>query len=332
MYDTFSPLETRDEQEINDFSTLLCSPTVFRDLQHLLFTRVWDSACDTRFLKCLSQIPQWLTLITALPYQQYRFGTVLEQWLIAYQRYRLELDDRLEQTCIFPQECLYPEVNGLLGIFLIELRQLLLSRTHQTRLWRNKKESEDNYQNYCEYVNGLFACYSRLVVLRLDFSYQQAFASSVTFEQAQAHLKQLLNNTRHNDLFNGLEGYIAKIEYGLEKQIHIHSLLFFNGHKRQGSSDINSAEDIGEYWKNTVTQGTGYYWNCNDKKRRYRYVGIGLIDARDMEKRNNLLIVVRYLCKKDTQLIKPRDKPQAKTLFKGDLRNHNPNRGRPRLS
>lgn len=327
MYDTFSPLETRDEQEINDFSTLLCSPTVFRDLQHLLFTRVWDSACDTRVLKYLSQIPQWLTLITALPYQQYRFGTVLEQWLIAYQRYRLELDDRLEQTCTFPQECLYPEVNGLLGIFLIELRQLLLSRTHQTRLWRNNRESEENYQNYCEYVNGLFACYSRLVVLRLDFSYH----SEASFETAQEHFQQLLNNARHKSFFDGLVGRITKIEYGLKKQIHLHTVWFFNGHIRKGSSHVDLARRIGEYWCNNITHGEGTCHNCNKNKDKYRYEGIGLIAAWDMEKRNNLLsYVVKYLCKKDTQEIKPRTQSQARTLSRGDLRNCNPNLGRSR--
>lgn len=327
MQGTFSPLETRAEQDINDFSTLLCDPTVFRDLQHLLFTRVLDSACNAGLLKYLSQIPRWLALIDALPYQQYRFGTVLEQWWIAYQRYPLALDYRLEQTCIAPCKHLYPEVNGLLGIFLIELHKLLLARIHQERLWRNNRESEDNYRSYCEYVNGLFACYSRLVVLRLDFSYR----SEASFETAQEHFQQLLNNARHNSLFDGLVGRIAKIEYGLEKQIHLHTVWFFNGHKRWKHSHIHLAESIGDYWCDNITRGEGSCHNCNKNQNKYRYDGIGLIEARDMKKRNNLLsYVVKYLCKKDTQEIKPRNQPQAKTLFRGDLRNCNPNLGRPR--
>lgn len=331
-YTDDSPFETRIEQDIHNFSELLCCPEVFKRMQHLLLVGVMPSA-DDKLLNYVAQIPCWLACLAALRYSQYQFGTVLEQWLSAYQKYPLALDHRLEQTCSNPCASAFPEVNGLLCVFLIELRQRLLSTEHRKRLYFDQRGAGDNYQSCCDYVDQLFDCYSRLVVIRLDFNYDQAFVSSVTFEQAQAHLKQLFDNTRHNKLFNGLEGYIAKIEYGLDKQIHIHSLLFFNGHKRQGSSDVDSAEDIGEYWKNTVTKGTGYYWNCNDKKRRYRYVGIGLVDARDIEKRNNLLSrVVRYLCKKDTQVIKPRDKPQAKTLFRGDLRNHNPKLGRPRLS
>lgn len=329
MQGTFSPLETRAEQDINKFSTLLCDPMAFQQLQHLLFAGVWNSACNSQLLDYLSRIPKWLTLITALPYRQYQFGTVLEQWWIAYQRYPLVLGHRLEQTCTAPHEHKYPAMNGLLGIFLIALRQLLLSRTHQERLSRNNRESEDNYQSYCVYVDGLFACYSRLMVLRLDFSYR----SEASFETAQEHFQQLLNNARHNQLFDGLVGRIVKIEYGLEKQIHLHSVWFFNGHKRKGSSDVHLAQRIGEYWCSTITHGAGTYWNCNDNRDDYRHNGIGLIEARDADKRHNLLsYVVKYLCKKDSQEIKPRNQPQAKTLFRGDLRNRNPNLGRQRLS
>ena len=50
-----------------------------------------------------------------------------------------------------------------------------------------------------------------------------------------------------------------------------------------------------------------------------------------MQKRNYLTqIAMEYLCKKKEQVIKPRDKPQTKTLTRGDLRNHNPNLGRQR--
>lgn len=324
---SLSAPDTRAEPDINEFSTLLCDPMTFQQLQHLLFAGVYS----TGLLDYLSRIPKWLTLITALPYQQYQFGTVLEQWLIAYQRYPLALDYRLAQTCTAPREHLYPEVNGLLGIFLIELRQLLLSPSHKNRLWRNDHESNANYQSYCAYVNDLFECYSRLVVLRLDLSYQQTHVSPVTFEQTKADVQQLFKNTRHNHLFNGLEGYIGKIEYGLEKQMHIHSVWFFNAHQRRGNSHVYLAQCIGEYWCNTITHGAGTYWNCNDNRGDYRHNGIGLIEARDADKRHNLLsYVVKYLCKKDSQEIKPRNQPQAKTLFRGDLRNRNPNLGRPR--
>jgi hypothetical protein len=340
MNDTdFSPLETRTEQDINNFSALLRNPEVLKGFEYLLLAGVIPSARHNKLLNYLTQIPRWLARITALPYRQYQFGTVLEQWLLAYQKYPLVLDYRLEQTCTNPSASSFPVMNRLLYCFLMALHRLLLSTQHRKRLYFNQREASENYKSCCAYVDGLFACCTRLVVIRLDFDYNQTFASSVTFEQAQAHLKQLLNNTRHNNkLFNELKGYIAKVEYGLDKQIHIHTLFFFNGHKRKGSSDVYLAEGIGEYWKNNVTQGTGEYWNCNENKSRYRYVGIGLIDISDttkrkqknLFKRKNLLRVVQYFCKKDTQMIKPRHSPQAKTLFRGDLRKHNPKLGRPR--
>jgi hypothetical protein len=83
------------------------------------------------------------------------------------------------------------------------------------------------------------------VVLRLDLSYQKHIAESKTFEDLRNHLDKMRNNARHNDtIFKGLDGYIFKVEFGLDKKIHAHVFLFFDGNKRLGSSDVFHAEGV----------------------------------------------------------------------------------------
>lgn len=113
----------------------------------------------------------------------------------------------------------------------------------------------------------------------------------------------------------------------------MHLILFFNGNKRKGSSDVYLGKQIGKYWCDVITQGHGWYWNCNDEKeKKYRWVGvgIGLIEAKDMDKRKNLLRVVEYLCKKKIQVIKSLSSPRMKSIRKGQIPTKLLKLGRPR--
>jgi hypothetical protein len=201
---------------------------------------------------------------------------------------------------------------------------------YRYRMTDARREEEQNLQSLKAYVDDLFLRWSRLVVIRIDLSYRQELC--MTYEQLKADLATFYSNRRHNALFDNECGFIMKIEYGLEKQLHVHTFFFFDGHKCRGDADVYLAQSIGEYWQNIITHGNGIYWNCNSNKCDYRYNGIGLVKYSDHDdKRKNLNIAMKYLCKKQEQVIKPLSFPRAKMLFKGDLRNHNPNLGRPRL-
>lgn len=329
--DDETQMDKDEENAIMEFEDLLRNPTVFKPMKYLLLCRISDLGSHfSHFLHLLAKLPHWLSLIQRLPHQDYQFSNHLEQWIIAYRKYPVALDQRLITTCTNPTSLEYPEVSSLLAMFLIELHRGLTSVAFQRKHCFDVIECDKNHAECTAYINGLFDCYSRLVVLRIDLSYRKEIAESKTFKDIRNDLDKMRNNARRNKIFNGLEGYIFKIEYGLDKKIHAHTLLFLNGHKRLGSSDVHHAEAIGEYWKNTITEGDGTYWNCNAHKKQYRYNGIGLVQHDDIEKRSYLIMAMKYLCKKTRQVIKPRDKPQTKTLTKGDLRNRNPNLGRPR--
>jgi hypothetical protein len=320
------------EKEILDFERLLINPEVFKFLQWILLAGVKQPHYEfDALLRLLPKVPQWLFAIQNLPYQQYQFSNHLEQWILAYQNSPVSINVELTYACENPSRLEYPCANGSLCMFLIELHRCLTSDQYRIRDYHDTVECNKNHDEYTNYINDLFNLYSRLVVLRIDLSYRKDIADSKTFENIREDLDKMRNNARNHPAFYGLKGYVIKIEYGLHKKIHAHALFFLDAHKRLGTSDVNHAEEIGEYWKKVTTKGDGDYWNCNALKGKYTFNGIGLVNASDMEKRTYLIMIaLDYLCKKKEQAIKPRDKPQTKTLTRGDLRNHNPNLGRPR--
>ena len=91
---------------------------------------------------------------------------------------------------------------------------------------------------------------------------------------------------------------------------------------------------MGKYWVDTITNGRGAYWNVNNNADRYDELGrlgIGVINWKDTQLRNNLKeFVIGYLCKVE-QFIRPKWGPNVRLFRRGlypELRINN--RGRPR--
>lgn len=157
-----------------------------------------------------------------------------------------------------------------------------------------------NYESAKRYDEALFRKYSRLMVVRIDFGYLQEHAQSMSAEEASKDFEHFLNNQRCKPtLFHALVGHIAKLEWGQDKKYHFHLILYFDG--SQVHKDSYLANEIGMYWKG-ITAGRGIFFNCNACKNKYKRLGIGMISHDDREARNNLLLAIRYITKKEQYL------------------------------
>ncbi len=201
------------------------------------------------------------------------------------------------------------------------IRQEWKARDVKLKIYNRRKESRERYAEYCKYADSLFEKYARLLVIRLDVFYQKQLAAAPDVHAVVADLNRLLNNRRSNTLFYAMCGYIAKIEYGIEKGIHIHLIYFFDGSKRNNSSHVHLAQEIGEYWVSTITKGCGAYWNCNAEASAYESRGrrgIGIVNHYDEKARANLSYVIRYLCKTD-QYLRPKIGAKVRLIRRGDF-------------
>lgn len=154
-----------------------------------------------------------------------------------------------------------------------------------------------NARGLNKYIDTLFEIYSKLLVVRLDLGYRREHAYNVTYNSIKRHVDQFLKNRGRVQLFKSMVGYALKIEEGIEKGLHVHMILFFNGSEVR--KDEWYADQVGNYWIGNITKGMGVYFNCHRFKSRYRGCGIGMIVHSDSTMRNHLKNAANYLTKVD---------------------------------
>ncbi len=181
-------------------------------------------------------------------------------------------------------------------------------------------ESNKRYVEYCQYVDELYRQVSRMIVLRVDLCYQKTLTHTIMLEDVSLDVSRLLRTTTYRPEFLGMKGYIAKIEYGIERGIHCHATFFFDGSVRNPGSHVHHAKLIGELWSQLITKGKGIYWNVNDQAvdfERLNRCGIGAIEWHDLERRQHLQdYVIRYACKPE-QIIHLKNGRRVRSFRRG---------------
>ena len=194
---------------------------------------------------------------------------------------------------------------------------LMLDGSEQLVLNSANFANRTNFQNLVSYVNGLFAIYSRLIVIRLDLKYSAEFSPITDLQQVQADRNHFLANMRHNRLFNDLAGYIWKLEEGDQGGYHYHFIFFYTNEHILNHSYY--AEEVGKYWRDVVTKGRGSYFSSNQASYRKQqlFPATGIINYHDERNRFGLVNFLAYLCKDEQSLTnKP---PKARVIGTGQL-------------
>jgi len=180
-----------------------------------------------------------------------------------------------------------------------------------------------------KYLDALQDRYSKLCVVRVDFGYKKDENNevNVTLEEANKHIDKLLNNRRNNSIFKDNVGYVIKTEYTEDKGVHNHAVLFFDGNKVQ--NDKYKGDQIGNYWE-TITKGNGSYHNCN--RSNYKNNATGMLDYRDVEKREKLDNAMSYLVKEEQSIKAIKENEKCRAIRRGTVPKSKGKVGRPRIS
>ena len=215
---------------------------------------------------------------------------------------------------------------------LLLFRENTQSVSHKRQLRNFQRAASKNLKGTLTYIDHLFEHHSRLLVVRVDLSYQKESIRDKTISThiARAHRKSLFKRIHVHSLFKHCLGYIWKLEYGQYKGLHYHTCFFFDGSKVRG--DIMLARRIGEFWRNEITGGQGLYFNCNAIANTYAQSGIGDIHYTNHEKRRALQRIITYITKVDTavRMVLPQG---ARSFGRGEcILQTGQKRGRPRNS
>jgi hypothetical protein len=180
------------------------------------------------------------------------------------------------------------------------LRQVYTSAEHKKRVRAFENRAKKNCQSLTEYVQGLFKLHQKLLVLRIDLHYGQAFPKKDSADQLLDWFSRMLNNRRTNKIFQGMVGHAAKLEYAPVTGFHLHCMFFYNGslHRHDGLL----GQRLGEYWRNVITDQQGRYFNCSAIKNTYKDVGIGLLHYSQCADHVGLQKAIDYMTKSELLL------------------------------
>ncbi|MVF52162.1 inovirus Gp2 family protein [Pseudomonas monteilii] len=233
---------------------------------------------------------------------------------------------------------------AILNKFVAVVREKISSSEFRRNMAAHTRAADKNYAGLTRYINDLFAKYSRLLVLRLDFSYRKGEFDIEDLSRPNDRREALISVTddlvRHRiELLNhlkykcpGLEmvGYVWKLEYGREKGHHYHMMFFLDGAKVR--QDVVIAKRIGECWVTHVTKGKGIYYNCNRNKEGYRFCGVGMISHSDSQMIANLKEKAALYLTKVDHFVSACMPCGRRTFGKGNSPKHDSVVGRPRKS
>lgn len=193
------------------------------------------------------------------------------------------------------------------------------------------RNSQRMTESTTTYIDDLFDIYSKIQVIRLDLGYTKEHARDASLEEINQDLTHLLNNRRTKpSVFANMIGYVAKRERTEDKGPHIHTIFIYDGQKV--SKDAYKGDQIGEYWKNNITDGKGIYHNCNREKDKYAECALGMIDHTDEAKRTVLKEkAIAYLCKEEQSVAPIKQSGNERSFTRGISPRRKNNVGRPRL-
>lgn len=215
--------------------------------------------------------------------------------------------------------------------------------------WRRR--TNKNQRRIERYLNALFECYARVVTVRVDLYLPRSLVDAsevdaVIREVEEQTAKDISAYLRGNDselagnalarvgieevmhardhlfanmpgkpsLFEHLIGHVWRIECSRVGGYHMHVAFFFDGSKVQQHEWL--AQKICDYWRDGITDGSGYAHNCN--RNRYPDYVLGPTDHYDHDKRDRLLKRLEYLAK-DDQLVYAKPSVKCKSFGTGRL-------------
>jgi len=193
---------------------------------------------------------------------------------------------------------------------------------HQDIQYQNSEiKNKNSLQNYLE---QLMNHYARLLFIRVDFAIKKEYQSEIDIQQFQAYLKILSNRYSNQDgCFSDLQGYAWAIEEGIDKGLHCHTLLIYDGNKHQ--NDFGLGKKVANYWIE-LTQGKGYCFISNTPEYKQQFeqqgtLGIGMIHRDNQKEVQNALNTASYLVnpEKEFQHLRVR-LPRMRTFGTGQFK------------
>lgn len=183
------------------------------------------------------------------------------------------------------------------------IRCVCKSRQFRARVNNDARRAKDNYVSCANLMIELFKRDARLLILRVDLSFEGDAKDLSDSDAAEAAYCKFLRNLRGNCIVPHVLGYIGKREDGLERRVHYHVLVAIDGNEHR--SAFHMTERLRSFWVHDCvgTKSLASSFNCWTRRREHEYNCIGLLHYTDSHMLMGLREAIEYLCKEDNQVL-----------------------------
>ncbi len=200
----------------------------------------------------------------------------------------------LDPMASFPLVPSLIQLVSLVRFIVIATKDSSFLRRTSDRLYQTKTKNI----NIRDYALSLHNKHSRLLVVRVDFSYLKEHQPQVRIDDVYRHLATINSMRSYRaGLFQHSVGSAWCIEQGEGCGYHIHALYYFLGSKHM--NDHYMAQQLGDLWV-SVSGGLGKYHSCNTTLEKSKFenlgaLGVGMIYRDDRIACMNSINAIDYL-------------------------------------
>jgi hypothetical protein len=191
-------------------------------------------------------------------------------------------------------------VRRVLDHLLRSIRRICRSRRFKYLENNYRQNARLRLRDASKYMADLFAHNSRLLILRVDLYFRPVNGEWVDTAVAGRSIKRYMRALREERIVPDVRGWLARLENGFRRGIHVHLLIAMDGHKHREAASWSRV--LGDTWVNKFSGGYGAYFNCYTRKGWYRFNGLGLVHISDHAKLLGVREALRYITKPDFQI------------------------------
>ncbi|MGV8860262.1 MAG: YagK/YfjJ domain-containing protein [Pseudomonas sp.] len=231
---------------------------------------------------------------------EYRYSAHLKAFWEACQDIGLERHTN-GPVCLNEAGTAYLDHHSSMNVLVDQIRMVIGKKWYRRQEGDRIYEARQQGDRVAEYGDIVLERHACTTVVRVDLYYYQHVQTRLRVEDVFDDLDSLIATRERDSVFDHETGYVCSVEQGKDRGYHIHAVFFFNSAKVQG--DIRKGRQIGQLWKR-ITEGQGYYNNCNQDKEKYKdRLGIGLIHRHDLKIRPHFHYAMQYLVKDEQEVL-----------------------------
>lgn len=179
---------------------------------------------------------------------------------------------------------------------------------------RVRRPARRNRRSLLRYFSNLKIAYPKLLMSRLDLHFPWLREACVRRDEIHEFIDAWLELVRAK--FPAMVGYCLRLEFGVDRGPHVHTVFAFNGSELRNHVAI--AKVMGDLWVQVVPNGSSFNCNVRGYASRMRWKAIGMIYDGDNDFFTGLRHLVRYLTDYDP-IIKGMLPENSRTLRKGGI-------------